>query len=103
MRRLQVNSLYAFNISLQHTFSKAPYSFSTEMSGLISVPNSLGYFLASILGGRWTDRIMAREAQKSGRCGETGKPMSRPQAHAKECLDCRKPLPGSADLVWMDS
>ncbi|KAL8916205.1 MAG: hypothetical protein Q9208_008657 [Pyrenodesmia sp. 3 TL-2023] len=76
--------LYALNISLQDTFSKAPYSFSTERLGLIYIPNSLGYFLASIFGGRWTDRIMAREAKKSGRCDESGKPMYRPEDRMRE-------------------
>lgn len=59
--------LYVLNISLEDTFSKSPYSFSTIMVGLVYIPNSLGYFLASIFGGRWTDRIMAREAEKRPR------------------------------------
>lgn len=50
--------LYLLNISLQDTFSKPPYNFSTIDVGLVYIPNSLGYFLASLFGGKWTDRIM---------------------------------------------
>lgn len=60
-------SLYFLNISIETTFSKAPYNFSTLIVGLLYIPNSLGYFIASILGGRWIDYIMKREAIKAGR------------------------------------
>lgn len=50
--------LYMLNISLQDTFSKPPYSFSTIQVGLVYIPNSLGYLLTSLFGGKWTDRIM---------------------------------------------
>ncbi|KAL8963189.1 MAG: hypothetical protein Q9193_000520 [Seirophora villosa] len=76
--------LYILNISLQDTFSKPPYSFSTIQVGLVYIPNSLGYCLASLFGGKWTDRIMAREAKKAGRYDEHGKPVYRPEDRMRE-------------------
>lgn len=56
-------SLYVLNISVQYSFERSPYNFSTVIIGLLYVPNSLGYILASLFGGRWMDRIMIREAR----------------------------------------
>lgn len=56
-------SLYVLNISIQYTFERSPYEFSTLIIGLLYIPNSLGYILASLFGGRWMDRIMIREAR----------------------------------------
>ena len=61
------------NISLETTFAKPPYSFNTIEVGLTYIPNSIGYVLASLFGGRWTDYIMAREAKKANRKDEKGK------------------------------
>ena len=66
-------SLYVLNISIQQTFSEPPYGFSVIILGLLYIPNSLGYLLASVLGGRWTDHIMHREAKAAGRFDEAGK------------------------------
>ena len=51
-------SLYVLNISVQYTFERQPYDFSTIIIGLLYIPNSLGYILASVFGGRWMDAIM---------------------------------------------
>lgn len=77
-------SLYLLNISLQTTFSKPPYSFSTTIVGLTYIPNSIGYILASLFGGKWTDTIMAREAKKAGRRDENGKLMYIPEDRMME-------------------
>ena len=77
-------ALYMLNISLQDTFSKAPYEFTILEVGLVYIPSSIGYFLASLCGGRWTDRIMAREAQKAGRYNEKGKLDYRPEDRMRE-------------------
>ncbi|KAL9597588.1 MAG: hypothetical protein Q9219_005027 [cf. Caloplaca sp. 3 TL-2023] len=77
-------ALYMLNISLQDTFSKTPYSFSTIHVGLVYIPNSFGYFLASLFGGRWTDRIMIKQAEKHGRLDEKGKPIYRPEDRMRE-------------------
>lgn len=52
------------NISIQTVFAQEPYQFSTLIIGLLYIPNSLGYIGAALLGGKWMDRIMAREARK---------------------------------------
>lgn len=76
--------LYTLNISLQTTFSKPPYNFSTTIVGLTYIPSSIGYVLASIFGGRWTDTIMAREAKRAGRYDEKGKLMYIPEDRMRE-------------------
>lgn len=77
-------SLYVLNVSIQDTFAKAPYNFSTLILGLLYIPNSLGYVLASIFGGRWMDFIMKREAIKAARIGEDGKLIYRPEDRMRE-------------------
>lgn len=57
-------SLYVLNVSVQYTFGRSPYNFATIIVGLLYIPNSLGYIISSLLGGRWMDWIMAREAKK---------------------------------------
>ncbi|KAK0269988.1 hypothetical protein LTR35_014454 [Friedmanniomyces endolithicus] len=77
-------SLYMLNISIQQTFSLAPYTYDSTIIGLLFLPNSLGYFLSSIFGGRWVDAIMHREAQAAGRYDADGKLMFRPEDRMKE-------------------
>ncbi|KAF2119801.1 major facilitator superfamily domain-containing protein [Lophiotrema nucula] len=77
-------SLYFLNISIQATFSAAPYSFSTLIIGLLYIPNSLGYLLTSIFGGRWIDHIMIREATKAGRYDDRGKLIFIPEDRMRE-------------------
>ncbi|KAF2871474.1 major facilitator superfamily domain-containing protein [Massariosphaeria phaeospora] len=77
-------SLYFLNISIQATFAKEPYHFSTLIIGLLYIPNSIGYILASIFGGRWIDHIMHREARKAGRYDDRGKLVLQPEDRMKE-------------------
>lgn len=77
-------SLYILNISIQASFSHAPYNFSTLILGLLYIPNSAGYLLASFFGGRWLDWIMAREARKAGRYDERGRLVLRPMDRMRE-------------------
>lgn len=77
-------SLYILNISIQASFAAAPYNFSTLIIGLLYIPGSLGYILASVFGGRWIDRIMAREARKAERYDDHGKLILRPEDRMKE-------------------
>ena len=77
-------SLYVLNISVQQTFSESPYGYTVIIVGLLYIPNSLGYFLASIFGGKWTDVIMHREARKAGRYDENGKLIFRPEDRLRE-------------------
>ena len=76
--------LYVLNISIQKRFAMPPYSFSTLIIGLLYIPNSLGYLLASVFGGRWIDYIMFREARKAGRYDDNGKLIFRPLDRMKE-------------------
>ncbi|KAI9813249.1 MAG: hypothetical protein M1827_004191 [Pycnora praestabilis] len=77
-------SLYVLNISVQSTFSRPPYDFSTVIVGLTYLPSALGYVLASVFGGRWTDYIMHREAKAAGRYDEHGKLMLIPEDRMRE-------------------
>jgi hypothetical protein len=77
-------SLYVLNVSIQDTFAQAPYNFSTLILGLLYIPNSLGYVLASVFGGRWMDFIMKREAIEAERIGEDGKLIYRPEDRMRE-------------------
>jgi multidrug resistance protein len=77
-------SLYILNISIQSTFSSSPYSYSTLIIGLLYIPNSAGYLLASLFGGRWIDSIMHREARKAGRYDDKGKLIFRPEDRMRE-------------------
>ncbi|OLN85872.1 MFS antiporter QDR3-like protein 4 [Colletotrichum chlorophyti] len=77
-------ALFIVNISVQATLSKAPYGFSELIIGLFYFPAGLGYFLASLLGGRWLDIIMAREARKAGRYDANGKLILLPEDRMRE-------------------
>lgn len=77
-------ALFILNISIQTTFHSAPYGFSTIIVGLLYLPSSLGYIVASLFGGRWTDKIMMREAHKAGRYDANGNPIFLPEDRMRE-------------------
>ncbi|KAJ5781665.1 uncharacterized protein N7518_010148 [Penicillium psychrosexuale] len=77
-------SLYVLNISVEHTFKEEPYNFSTIIVGLLYIPNSLGYMVSSIFGGKWMDSIMHREARKANRYDEKGRLVLRPEDRMRE-------------------
>jgi len=77
-------SLYVLNVSVEETFGKEPYNFSTIIVGLLYIPNSLGYVVASLFGGRWMDSIMQREARKANRYDEKGRLIYRPEDRMRE-------------------
>jgi multidrug resistance protein len=77
-------SLYVLNISIQQTFSTAPYNYSTLVVGLLYIPNSLGYVLSSLIGGRWSDKIMHREARAANRYDASGKLVFVPEDRMRE-------------------
>jgi len=77
-------SLFALNISIQSAYSKPPYHFSQLILGLLYIPSAIGYFITSILGGRWIDYIMAREARKAGRLNSTGALIYLPEDRMRE-------------------
>ena len=71
-------------ISIQETFSSHPYNYSALIVGLLYLPFSLGLIVGSILGGKWSDHIMAREARSAGRYDEKGVLMPRPEDRMRE-------------------
>jgi MFS family permease len=87
------------NISVQQTFALAPYSYSTIILGLLYIPCSLGYILSSLLGGRWTDRIMHREARAAGRYDSDGRLILRPEDRMRENAWIAAALYPAA-LIW---
>ncbi|KAI1389696.1 major facilitator superfamily transporter multidrug resistance [Hypoxylon trugodes] len=92
-------SLYILNIAIQSTFSKTPYNFSAVVLGLLYLPSSLGYFAASLLGGRWIDRIMVRAAEKANRYDANGKLIYLPEDRMRENAWISATLyPGA--LIW---
>lgn len=78
------SSLFILNISIQSTFGAPPYGFSTMIVGLLYIPSSLGYFIASLFGGRWVDYIMAREARRAGRYDDRGRLIYLPEDRLRE-------------------
>ncbi|KAI1646247.1 MFS general substrate transporter [Daldinia loculata] len=92
-------SLYVLNISIQSAFSSAPYGYSAIIIGLLYLPSSLGYFAASLLGGRWIDRIMVRAAEKAQRYDSNGKLIYLPEDRMRENAWISATLyPGA--LIW---
>jgi len=77
-------SLYVLNISVQQTFSSTPYNFSTTIVGLLYIPSSLGYIIASVIGGKWSDTIMHREARRANRYDVNGKLILIPEDRMRE-------------------
>ena len=77
-------SLYVLNVSVEDTFGKSPYNFSTIIVGLLYIPNSLGYLVASLFGGKWMDSIMHREAKRANRYDEKGRLDFRPEDRMRE-------------------
>ncbi|KAI0107169.1 major facilitator superfamily domain-containing protein [Nemania sp. FL0031] len=92
-------SLFILNICVQAAFEAPPYSFTPVIVGLLYIPSSLGYFIASLLGGPWLDRIMVREARKAGRYDARGRLVFYPEDRIRENAWISSALyPGA--LVW---
>ncbi|RBR17298.1 uncharacterized protein FIESC28_06534 [Fusarium coffeatum] len=77
-------SLYVVNIAIQQKFSREPYNFGQLSIGLMYIPSGLGYIVGSLCGGRWIDKIMAREARKAGRYDEDGNLIYLPEDRMRE-------------------
>ncbi|KAI1157916.1 major facilitator superfamily domain-containing protein [Nemania serpens] len=92
-------ALFVLNICIESAFAEAPYSFPPVIVGLLYLPSSLGYFLASLFGGPWLDRIMVREARKAGRYDARGRLVFYPEDRVRENAWISAALyPGA--LVW---
>lgn len=92
--------LFMLNISIQHTFTSAPYNFSGIIVGVLYLPLSMGYVTSSIFAGKWIDYIMAREAKRAKRYDpETGKLIYLPEDRMRENMWLAATLyPGA--LIW---
>lgn len=77
-------SLYVLSVSVADSFGREPYNYSTIIVGLLYIPNSLGYLVASLFGGRWMDSIMHREARKANRYDEKGRLVFHPEDRMRE-------------------
>ncbi|KAI0908619.1 major facilitator superfamily domain-containing protein [Ustulina deusta] len=92
-------SLYVLNICVQSAYAAPPYSFSPLIVGVLYVPSSLGYFIASLLGGPWLDRIMERSARRAGRYDARGRLIFYPEDRVRENAWLSSTMyPGA--LVW---
>ena len=81
-------TLGLLSISIQDTFATSPYNLSTIIVGCIYIPIGSGNILGSIFGGRWSDKIMHREARKKGQHYEDGTLALVPEDRVREnaCL-----------------
>ncbi|KAL2808095.1 MFS general substrate transporter [Aspergillus granulosus] len=92
-------AMFVLNISIQASFEQDPYNFSVVKVGLVYLAPTIGYAISSILGGRWIDHIMAREARKAHRFDEDGKLKYLPEDRMKENLWLALAVyPGA--LIW---
>ncbi|KAI5963023.1 uncharacterized protein KGF55_002815 [Candida pseudojiufengensis] len=58
--------IYFFNMTISYQYARSPYNFSQIIVGLMYIPNSVTYLAASIIGGRWNDRLLNKYAEKHG-------------------------------------
>ncbi|KAI0528191.1 major facilitator superfamily domain-containing protein [Xylaria bambusicola] len=92
-------SLFVLNICVESGFSAPPYNFSALITGLLYIPSSVGYVIASLLGGPWLDRIMERSARKAGRYDARGRLIYYPEDRVRENAWISSTLyPGA--LIW---
>lgn len=59
--------LYFLNIGIESLYTSEPYSYSSIIVGLMYIPNSVGYFVSSVVNGYWSDNVMKRSINKNGR------------------------------------
>lgn len=59
-------ALYVQNMTLTYMYSRPPYNFSPMLVGLVYVPNSVTYFIASIWGGKFNDYLLRKKIEKYG-------------------------------------
>lgn len=59
-------ALYVCNMTLTYEYSRPPYNFGPLLVGLVYIPNSVTYFIASIWGGKFNDYLLKKEIAKHG-------------------------------------
>lgn len=58
--------IYFFNITITEVYGGDPYNFSVVIVGLMYIPNSVTYLMASVFGGKWNDWLIKRLAKRHG-------------------------------------
>lgn len=58
--------LYFVNMTIEYDYSRPPYNFKPLFVGLLYIPNSVTYIIASIYGGKWVDSLLQRYKAKYG-------------------------------------
>ncbi|KAG7665610.1 uncharacterized protein J8A68_000816 [[Candida] subhashii] len=58
--------LYFFNMTITYSYSRSPYNFREIIVGLLYIPNSVTYIIASMLGGKWNDYLLNKYIKKHG-------------------------------------
>ncbi|KAF5970655.1 amidase [Fusarium coicis] len=81
---LAFSSVYILNIAIESGFTQPPYNFNQTAVGLTYLSTGMGYIVSSIVGGRWMDSIMAREARKAERYDEQENLIYLPEDRMKE-------------------
>ncbi|PQK10292.1 hypothetical protein BB8028_0002g06160 [Beauveria bassiana] len=81
---LAFGSLYILNISIQKVFAEPPYGFSVSILGLCYIPSGLGFLSSALLGGKWADYIMKREAKRREVYDESGNLSLKPEDRMME-------------------
>ena len=92
-------ALYIVNVAVQADFGTDPYNFSVIIVGLLYIAPTLGYAVASQVGGRWIDYLMKREAKRAGRYDADGKPIYLPEDRMQENIWLAASLYPAA-MIW---
>lgn len=53
------------NTTISDLYSHDPYNFNSVITGLLYLPNGLGTFLGSIIGGKWSDLIIKKSIKRN--------------------------------------
>ncbi|GMM32097.1 Qdr3 protein [Martiniozyma asiatica (nom. inval.)] len=59
-------ALYVNNMTLTYCYSRDPYNFNSVLVGLVYIPNSVTYFIASVWGGKFNDYLLKKKIEKYG-------------------------------------
>ena len=63
---ISFGTLYVVNMTIEYEYSRPPYNFKPLYIGLLYIPNSVTYLIASIYGGRWVDNLLKRYKEVHG-------------------------------------
>lgn len=58
--------LYVVNMTIEYCYTRPPYNFKPLYIGLLYIPNSVTYIIASIYGGRWVDNLLKKYKEMHG-------------------------------------